>query len=113
VYFAGAFERGKLVFVKIGYTGAANPNTRLTTIRQGVPHEVRLLAAVPGCLALEAKYHQEFRRTNARGEWFEPSPDIMMRVETILAMRGSWKPWYGKKVPRRRHKFVKAEGLVE
>lgn len=100
VYIAGAYDRGKLVHVKIGYTGSKNPNTRVKGVAQGVPYEVRLMAAVPGSRALELLYHREFYKVSVKGEWFEPSPDLLLRVETLNAQRNSWKPWWGKKKPR-------------
>jgi hypothetical protein len=90
VYFAGAHDRGKLVFIKIGYTAAKNPNRRLEGIAQGSAHEVKLLCAVRGCRALELTYLVEFRRTHVKGEWFEPSPDLMARIESLNARLDSW-----------------------
>lgn len=97
VYIAGAYDREKLVFVKIGYTSAKNPNTRVKAIAQGVPHRVELLAAIAGSPALELSYHREFYKAAVRGEWFEPSPDLLMRVETINARGDCWKLHWGKK----------------
>lgn len=102
VYFAGAYDREKLVYIKIGYTAAKNPNTRVSSIRQGTAHTVKLLAATPGCRALEVMYLVEFRRTHVKGEWFEPSPDLQVRIDTINARRDSWKPWYGRKKQKTR-----------
>jgi hypothetical protein len=102
VYFAGAYDRGRLVHVKIGYTAAKNPTSRIKTVGQGVPHEVRLLVAVPGCRTLELQYLAEFRRTHIKGEWFEPSGEIMTRVETLLARQGTWKPGHSSRRRRGR-----------
>ncbi len=99
VYFAGAYDGDNLQFVKIGYTSAKNPNKRVDAVAEGVPHDVRLLAAVPGCLALEALYHREFSKWRVRGEWFRLSGELECRIDTINAMRG---PWYGKKKKSRR-----------
>ncbi len=100
VYIAGAYDREKLVFVKIGYTGSKNPNTRVRNIAQGVPHDVRLLTAIRGCRALELSYHREFSRAHVKGEWFEPSGELLCRVDTLNADRDSWKPWWGQKKKR-------------
>ncbi len=107
VYFVGAYEGAELKFIKIGYTSRANPNVRREEIGEGVPHDVKLLAAVPGCLALENLYHDEFRRWRVRGEWFKPCGEIQCRIETVLAMPGSWKPGFAqasRKPSRRRRK---------
>lgn len=96
VYIAGAYERDQLVFVKIGFTAAKNPHTRIKGIAQGTPHEVRLLVATTGTRMLELQYHREFHKSHVRGEWFAPTPEIMIRVETLMSRRDSWKPWWGK-----------------
>ena len=96
VYIAGAYDREKLVFVKIGYTNGKNPNKRVRQIAQGVPHRVELLAAISGTRTLEAEYHQEFYKSSVRGEWFEPSPDLLCRVETINSRGDRWRLHWGK-----------------
>lgn len=99
VYIAGAYDREKLVFVKIGYTGKSPPK-RVRAIAQGVPHRVELLAAISGTRELELSYHREFYKASVRGEWFEPSPDLLARVETINMRGDRWKLHWGKKKPR-------------
>lgn len=89
VYFFGAYEDGSLEFVKIGYTDSEDPFTRLKGIQQGVPFEMRLLAATAGCRTLELSYFEEFKATRVRGEWFRPSAEILGRVQT-LNLLGSW-----------------------
>lgn len=100
VYIAGAYDREKLVFVKIGYTNAKNPNTRVRGVAQGVPHRVELLAAISGTRELEQAYHREFYKASVKGEWFEPSPELLLRVETINSRGDRWKLHWGKKKPR-------------
>lgn len=100
VYIAGAFDREKLVFVKIGFTAAKNPNTRIKAIAQGTPHKVRLLAAIGGDRFLELQYHREFAIAHVKGEWFEPSPDVLTRVKTINSRGDSWRLHWGKRKPR-------------
>ncbi len=95
VYIAGAYDREKLVFVKIGYTNAKNPNHRVKQVAQGVPHRVELLAAASGTRELEQAYHREFYKAAVKGEWFEPSPDLLFRVETINARGDCWKATLG------------------
>lgn len=102
VYIAGAYDRERLVFVKIGYTSRKNPNARMRELQQGGPHEIKLLCATPGCRTLERSWMQEFRKAHVNGEWFEPSGYILARVDTINAMRNSWKPWWGKKAKTKR-----------
>lgn len=113
VYFAGAYDGNALVYVKIGYTSARNPHTRMRAIQQGVPHTVRLLAAVPGSMDLEALYHREFAKWNSRGEWFTPCGEIACRIDTINAMPGSWKPRYGTKGKRRRGRGPRFRSTVD
>ena len=112
VYFAGAYEGDELKFVKIGYTSGRNPNHRVREVAEGVPQSIRLLAAVPGCLALEHHYHEEFAKWRERGEWFRPCGDILCRVDTIKAMPGSWKERYGTG-KRRKGKRAKVRSTVD
>ncbi len=111
VYFVGAYEGADLKFIKIGYTSRRNPNVRREEIGDGVPHETKLLVATPGCITLERQYHQEFSKWRARGEWFRPSGEIQCRVDTLLAMPGSWKPGFAQasRKPSRRRRKVRQE----
>jgi Meiotically up-regulated gene 113 len=68
VYFIG----GTSGPVKIGTT--VNLPARLKKLQTGSANRLRVLACVPGGLALEAEYHRRFAALQVNGEWFKGAP---------------------------------------
>lgn len=56
-------------FIKIGYS--ETPLSRASSMQTGNPHELELMAVIPGDTGLEAYLHERFADLWVRGEWFE------------------------------------------
>ena len=81
VYFAENVEDG---LIKIGTS--SNLEARLYGLRKprkGVLHDIRLLVTTDGWLAKERAYHAHFTASRVKGEWFEPTPDILEEIELL------------------------------
>jgi hypothetical protein len=68
-------------YIKIGY--AANIPSRVSTLRIGNPHGVRLVGVLNGWKREEQALHDRFREYQRSGEWFRPARRL---VEFILAL---------------------------
>jgi hypothetical protein len=77
-----AEKKGKVYFarqdglIKIGFS--QNPWARMKEI--GNPE---LLATFDGCYADEKDLHGRFSKSRVRGEWFEPSPDLLALIDEL------------------------------
>ena len=67
--------------VKIGK--AKNPRSRLRELSTGSPYVLKLLAAVDWHDSNERLLHQYLRFYRLRGEWFEPSDEVLTVVERM------------------------------
>lgn len=56
-------------FIKIGYS--ESPLSRAGNMQTGNPHELELMAVIPGDTGLESYLHERFAELRVRGEWFE------------------------------------------
>jgi hypothetical protein len=83
VYFAQAGEEGP---IKIGF--ANNVPRRICSLQVGHPEKLRLLAVVKAEATLEVVFHELFKASRLRGEWFAPNIQIL-RTVAILAMARS------------------------
>ena len=94
VYFIEAIGLG---LVKIGK--AAKLENRWIQLRNGTPHPLRLLKALPGYSGEERWVHALFNAYRVKGEWFE-HPPIRDRLEslTTLGSRQWVQPWAQKRV---------------
>lgn len=76
--------------IKIGFS--THPELRLAEFQIGCPYRLRLLFAVPmhrAGRASEAGLHARFEASRFRGEWFNPTPDVLAFVETMLKARAA------------------------
>lgn len=67
--------------VKIGVTKKLK--NRTYTLRVNSPHEMVVLAHVPGDERLEKYLHDLFSDTCIRGEWFRPTPELIACIEEL------------------------------
>lgn len=65
VYFV---EAANTDLLKIGF--AVDVARRIQTLQCASPHDLYLVAAIPGSRAMEARFHRHFEPVRARGEWF-------------------------------------------
>lgn len=70
VYFVGASQGP----VKIGHTSSLH--SRLIKLQVGHPHQLRVLAILPGDAELEAQMHERFSAARIRGEWFKRTSEL-------------------------------------
>lgn len=89
IYF---IQAGKDGLIKIGYT--SNLKKRISTLQVSSPQKLRVrktiinqevaLAAVPERVIriTEHNLHKRFKKYNAHGEWFYPSPEILHFIKT-------------------------------
>jgi hypothetical protein len=76
VYLIGCGE-----FVKIGF--ANNPRYRLRILQLANPHQLELLATLPGGPEIEQQLHVAFGRYHHRGEWFRLEGELALYVERL------------------------------
>jgi len=62
--------------IKIGYTDDSI-KSRLSTLQTASPEPLTLLCAVPGSRDEETALHARFAPYRRRGEWFEPSSELL------------------------------------
>lgn len=75
IYFAQVGADGP---IKIGVSG--NPWSRVAEMQTACPWELRLLAWRPGEAPDERALHQKLAQFRMRGEWFEPSTEVLEEV---------------------------------
>lgn len=75
VYFIQAGDSGP---IKIGSSNS--PTTRLSELQIGSALDLRLLRQLPGTADDERALHARFAAHRIRGEWFEPSPEVLEEV---------------------------------
>lgn len=76
IYFIRAGEDGP---IKIGK--ANNPTRRIFNLQIGHPEKLHLLAVIDGSDSAESDLHAKFSSSWLRGEWFNPSPEILSLIE--------------------------------
>lgn len=72
VYFARDRASG---FIKIGQSRQVH--RRMHTLTASTPQGVDLLGTVPETWCSESTFHTRFRRARVKGEWFEPTDEIL------------------------------------
>jgi len=82
VYF---IQESAIGAIKIGATG--NLKRRLDMLRVHSPHEVSVLACVPGDERLEKYLHDRFRSSRIRGEWYRATPELFVCIEELKVRR--------------------------
>lgn len=78
IYFIRNVDCGR---IKIGFTDAATPDSRVASMRTGNPSELEVAAYCPGEQSREHALHQALSADRVRGEWFHPSA----RMASLLA----------------------------
>ena len=68
--------------IKIGT--ATDIKERLSNLQAGNPMPLKILAVVPGTRREEKALHAEFAGHRAAGEWFNPAPELMARIDALL-----------------------------
>jgi hypothetical protein len=86
IYFIGTDDG----YVKIGFCagrfqGADAPEVRnrFCSLQGSNPHELRVLAVIPGEPQNERWIHRKFRHLHHRREWFRGAPDLMAYIEKM------------------------------
>jgi hypothetical protein len=67
--------------IKIGVTKSLK--SRLDMLRVNSPHEMNILAHVPGDERLEKYLHDLFLSSCIRGEWFRLTPELLICIEDL------------------------------
>lgn len=80
VYFVQSPSTG---LIKIGTTG--NVQQRLSSLCAETSENMVLLATLEGGFRLEKQLHGHFRDERRHGEWFEPGPELVAMVASIVA----------------------------
>jgi hypothetical protein len=78
IYFIRAGEAGA---IKIGYT-KSDANRRLYELQTSHPEPLRILGIMGGDCEAERSLHRRFAKDHLRGEWFNPSPELLNFIES-------------------------------
>lgn len=78
VYFIQSGDGGP---IKIGYS--TNVAVRLADLQTASPHDLTLLASLPGGPKLEKVIHRGFDEHRIKGEWFRPAEDLLTFIEEV------------------------------
>lgn len=62
--------------IKIGY--AASPEDRVAALQTANASSLCLLASIPGGRSDEAELHRRFAAARLVGEWFRPTPELIV-----------------------------------
>jgi hypothetical protein len=73
VYVILAKETGR---IKIGHT-EGEPVERLRNLQTGSSEALELLVVMEGTRATEAALHRQLRSSRLRGEWFNPTEEVL------------------------------------
>lgn len=74
-------------FVKIGFSNGTR--TRLSTLQMGNPHELKIIAVLPGGEEMEKDLHRRFAEHRHRGEWFRIEGALATYIERLSVDRKS------------------------
>ena len=72
IYFIRGKKSGN---IKIGYS--KNPTQRKSNLQTAHYEELEFVGIIDGSFKDEAKLHKKFLKSNIRGEWFRPSPEVL------------------------------------
>ena len=79
VYFIQIGDDGP---IKIGYvTNSSGTSNRFEALQSANPYVLRLLRVIPGTKQTEQEWHEKYKDVNIRGEWFEPSKELVDAIE--------------------------------
>jgi hypothetical protein len=62
--------------IKIGHSDVG-ARSRLSQLQTSSPIGLKLLKVLPGTIKLERELHRKFAQYRLRGEWFQPSPELL------------------------------------
>jgi hypothetical protein len=80
VYFIQSESGGP---IKIGWTGALSPQRRLNDMQTGRADNLVALGILPGTRETESFLHRRFAADHVRGEWFNPSEDLLWFIRML------------------------------
>ncbi len=69
--------------IKIGYTSGMDAERRLSALQVGSPNELSFLGFMEGGLKEELDLHSKFSKDRLRGEWFNPSQELLELISKI------------------------------
>ena len=69
--------------IKIGCTYPDRQRKRFQELRRETGSSLRLLATEPGYQITEARRHQQFHVGRVKGEWFQPTDDLIAHIENL------------------------------
>lgn len=80
------FKCDALYFIQEGESGPikigrGDPVARLRTLQIGNPRVLRVIQTIENQGYYEAFWHNAFSSTRMRGEWFEPTPELLASIE--------------------------------
>ena len=78
IYFVQAVQ---LKLIKIGFS--SNVEKRVAALSTACPDELKILKVVRGGQEVEGQIHKKFSRDRVRGEWFNPSEDLLSYIESL------------------------------
>jgi hypothetical protein len=78
IYFIQAGEDGA---IKIG--SSKNPAKRLASLRTASPVPLNVLKVITGSRELELTYHDRFSSIRMKGEWFEPTAELLTFIQEL------------------------------
>ena len=64
--------------IKIGYSD--NIRSRLSDLQTSSPHELSILTICEGGIEVEKELHDKFNNYYVRGEWFNPSEELISYI---------------------------------
>jgi hypothetical protein len=80
IYFVAACGTS---LVKIGYC-SGNPERRITSLKTGCPHPLKLLGRFEGSRDDERAWHRRFAHLRVHGEWFLWKPELRKAAKPYL-----------------------------
>jgi hypothetical protein len=81
LYAIGCFDGPKLLAIKLGSTRYLEE--RLSNVKVGSIHPIKLLAFHEGTKADEDRLHVRFRKERIQGEWYYPSDAILQEFGLV------------------------------
>lgn len=78
IYF---IQNSETKHIKIGYSN--DVRKRLSEIQISSPHELKILSICEGDIELEKELHDKFNDYYIRGEWFNPSEELISYINNF------------------------------
>lgn len=73
--------------IKVGYTGGLVAD-RMSALQTGCPSGLNLICSMEGDQAKEKELHQRFASARERGEWFRPTPELLLFLIEDAGVKG-------------------------